>query len=164
MIKKIFKKNQQTGFTLMELLIAVAVIGVLSSGAFIGFEKIKASARDDTRISDLAIIKTAIHLYYLDNNSYPVPGFRITIGGNNSIHYRNFLSAMEPQYINPLPIDPLCPKEGPDGEKYCYVYRAKTGQDAYAVCAKMENKSGFACFDQKVNSSVFYLDNLSSLN
>jgi prepilin-type N-terminal cleavage/methylation domain-containing protein len=150
-----FEKNNQSGFTLVELLVVITIIGVLSSTAYIGFGRIKAGARDDTRISDLAIIKTALSLYYIDNgndpsNPYPVVGPKILIG-DGTIDDQNFSIALAPKYIKVLPKDPSYPQE-------YYAYRAEKNPGSFNVCAKMEAKSGIACacLDQKVNSGVSY--------
>ena len=150
------KKNDQSGFTLIELLVVITIIGILSSAAYVGFGSIKAGARDNTRISDLAMIKAALSLYYIDNgndliNPYPVVGPEILIG-SGTIDDQNFSTALTPKYIKALPMDPLYPQE-------YYAYRAEKDPDSFTVCAKMEAKSGFACacLDQKVNSGVSYL-------
>jgi len=154
-----FKKSRR-GFTLMELLVVVTVLGVLSSGAVIGFEKIKASSRDDKRISDLAIIKTALNIYYMENDKYPVSDGnppRVKIGGNG--HWsKDFAEALVPKYIGKLPADPLYSKIG---DEVLYVYRVDgVDKSSYTICAKMEEKSDYpcACVDEKANSEISYHD------
>ena len=149
------KKNNQGGFTLIELLVVITVIGILSSAAYVGFGSIKAGARDNTRISDLAMIKTALSLYYIDNsddssNPYPVVGPEILIG-DGTINDQYFSTALAPKYIKALPEDPLYPQE-------YYKYKATKSPDVFIVCAKMEARSGIecACLDEKVNSGVSY--------
>lgn len=59
------KKNKKGGFTLLELLIVIAIIAILSVALVIVLnpaETLK-KARDAQRISDLATMKTAIGLY-----------------------------------------------------------------------------------------------------
>lgn len=59
------KKNQTRGFTLLELLIVIAIIAILSVALVIVLnpaETLK-KARDSQRISDLSTIKTAMGLY-----------------------------------------------------------------------------------------------------
>jgi len=153
------KKNGRKGFTLVELLVVITIIGILSSIAYIGFENMRASARDDTRISDLAKIRMALKLYYIDNDAYPVNGYEISIGGPSSFD-QEFSSALQPKYIKVLPTDPSYPQEYEAGLKYYYVYIA--GSEGYNLCAKMEVRFGFACFDEKTNSGIFYIESLGS--
>jgi prepilin-type N-terminal cleavage/methylation domain-containing protein len=56
------------GFTLVELLVVTAVIGVLSTISVIGFSKIQASSRDSERS---AVISEALEKYYDANGEYP---------------------------------------------------------------------------------------------
>lgn len=59
------KKNRSSGFTLLELLIVIAIIAILSVALVIVLnpaETLK-KARDSQRISDLSTLKTAIGLY-----------------------------------------------------------------------------------------------------
>ncbi len=149
------KKNNQDGFTIIELLVVITVIGILSSAAYVGFGSIKAGARDNTRISDLSMIKTALSLYYIDNgddpnNPYPVVGPEISIG-DGTVNDQYFSTALVPRYIKVLPKDPLYPQE-------YYRYKATNSPDAFIFCAKMEARSGIecACLDEKVNSGVSY--------
>lgn len=61
----IMKKNTKSGFTLLELLIVIAIIAILSVALVIVLnpaETLK-KARDANRISDLSTMKTAIGLY-----------------------------------------------------------------------------------------------------
>lgn len=50
------------GFTLVELLVVISIIGVLSSVVFASLTSAKAKARDARRISDLGQLRTAMYL------------------------------------------------------------------------------------------------------
>jgi len=67
------KKNKNSGFTLLELLIVIAIIAILSVALVIVLnpsETLK-KARDAQRISDLSTLKTAIGLY-LTSTTTPI--------------------------------------------------------------------------------------------
>ena len=62
------KKSKNSGFTLLELLIVIAIIAILSVALIIVLnpaETLK-KARDSQRISDLSTIKTAVGLYMVN--------------------------------------------------------------------------------------------------
>jgi prepilin-type N-terminal cleavage/methylation domain-containing protein len=59
------------GYTLVELLIVIVIIGILTTIAFVGFGKIQADARDKERSSNATIIAEALEKYYDKNGEYP---------------------------------------------------------------------------------------------
>lgn len=59
------------GFTLAELIIAIAVIGVLSTISVVGFSKYQSGARDSQRSVKVSIIAEALEKYYDQNGEYP---------------------------------------------------------------------------------------------
>lgn len=60
-------KRGKKGFTLVELLIVVIVIGVLSAMMIIAANEIMATSRAATVISNLRNLKSAVTLWYIDN-------------------------------------------------------------------------------------------------
>lgn len=68
------------GFTLMELLIVVAIIGILASIAMASYITAQKKGRDSRRINNLKEVQSAWEQYYADNNStYPATcGFSVT--------------------------------------------------------------------------------------
>jgi len=60
------------GFTILELLIVVAIIGILASLAIVNYVKTKEYALDKEAISNLKIIQVAEKSYYMDSvpNTY----------------------------------------------------------------------------------------------
>ncbi|ADQ14871.1 type IV pilin protein [Halanaerobium hydrogeniformans] len=64
-------KNNSDGFTLIELLIVIAVLGILASIAIPRISGMSDQAKD-TNISVIAgSIRTAMEVYYQNNESYP---------------------------------------------------------------------------------------------
>jgi general secretion pathway protein G len=59
------------GFTLVELLIVVAIIGILSTLLMANFIGVRQRARDAQRKADLRQIQSALELYRSDLGSYP---------------------------------------------------------------------------------------------
>ncbi|MCK5021635.1 MAG: prepilin-type N-terminal cleavage/methylation domain-containing protein [Candidatus Pacebacteria bacterium] len=66
-----FVEKYKKGFTLTELLIVVAIIGILSSIVLTSMGNVREKAKDAKRISDIKQIQLALELYYDVNSSYP---------------------------------------------------------------------------------------------
>jgi prepilin-type N-terminal cleavage/methylation domain-containing protein len=67
------KKNviNQQGFTLVELLVVVAIIGMLASLSIVALGSARTKARDAARVASVKNIQTALELYYSDTGLYP---------------------------------------------------------------------------------------------
>ena len=77
---KISKFDQEKkAFTLIELLIVIAVIGVLIAIILPNLIGMRERARDSKRKNDLAQLKTALRMYFNDYNSYPETSINDTI-------------------------------------------------------------------------------------
>lgn len=95
------KSKQKYGFTLVELLVVVAIIGLLTTMVVISIQRVKAKARDAQRVSDINSIATALTLYHNDFNTYPVYDGNIT--GTDVVS-----TALEGTgTISSVPVDPL---------------------------------------------------------
>ena len=66
--------TNRKGFTLIEILIVVAIIGLLSSIILVGLGSFNVRARDTNRITDLRQTENALALYYNKNQGYPSAG------------------------------------------------------------------------------------------
>ncbi len=66
------KEKQKNGFTLVELLITVAIIGILSAVVLTSMSGARNRAKDGRRISDIKQIQLALELYYDINTGYPL--------------------------------------------------------------------------------------------
>lgn len=59
------------GFTLIEMLIVVAIIGILSGVVLIGLGPVQRGGRDARRISDLRQVQNGLELYFNKCGYYP---------------------------------------------------------------------------------------------
>src|SRR3954470_5330673 len=92
-MSKLLKKEQ--GFTLLELLIVIVIIGILAVLIIPNLTAGPQRARDSQRKSDLRNVKTALETYFNDNNAYP-----------NVADYAALGTPLTPTYIKSLPVDP----------------------------------------------------------
>lgn len=66
------KTARMRGFTLVELLIVIAIIGILTTLLTANFVGVRQRARDAQRKSDLRQLQSALELYRSDQGTYPV--------------------------------------------------------------------------------------------
>lgn len=66
------KKYSQKGFTIVELLIVIVVIGILAALVLNTFSGVQRRARDTERQTDINSIATQLEVYYNDNAGYPL--------------------------------------------------------------------------------------------
>lgn len=76
------KKYQ--GFTIVELLIVIVVIGILAALVLSSFAGAQAKARDTDRRNDLSVIKRALLAYEIDNGNTIGAGSGCGYAGNGS--------------------------------------------------------------------------------
>ncbi len=65
------QKTKQAGFTIVELLIVIIVIGILATIAFVSYGNVTRKARDSERVADAKAIASKAEEYYATNGSYP---------------------------------------------------------------------------------------------
>lgn len=90
------KQQRPNGFTLLEFLIVVAIIGLLSVAMMVYVLPSLAKGRDGRRKADLHKISNALEEYYNDNNSYPATSMMTACGTSNA--------ALQP-YLSKVPCE-----------------------------------------------------------
>ena len=100
----------KAGFTLIELMVVIAIIAIVGKLAFVGAGAATHRARDARRLADFDRMVKALRLYRIDNNSYPVE----TNGDMYVASYNsNFLSELIPNYLPKAPKDPINDQPNP---------------------------------------------------
>lgn len=102
-------KRNSAGFTILELLVVISIIGLLSSVLLTSVSSARSKARDVRRIADMRQFMTALELYYESNGQYPASGGASSPNGDwsnsNDASWNTLQTAMAP-YIARLPHDP----------------------------------------------------------
>jgi type II secretion system protein G len=73
-------KHYSSGFTLMEILIVMVIIGILATLGLGSFQSSQQKGRDSKRKAELKQVSTVLEAYYNDYGQYPV-GISGEIGG-----------------------------------------------------------------------------------
>ena len=86
----IVPRSSQKGFTLIELIIVVTIIGILAGLAIVNVKFAQRKAREAALMDDLATMRKAIDNFYADKQRYP-----------------SDLNELVPNYIRKIPSDPI---------------------------------------------------------
>jgi len=93
---------KKLGFTLLELLIVIGLIGILVSVAAVSYSSAQKKARDTRRMADMKAVQDGIEQYYADHSGlYPADEAALTEGG---IYLPNGIPA-DPKGVNPYTIN-----------------------------------------------------------
>ncbi|EHV1530453.1 type II secretion system major pseudopilin GspG, partial [Escherichia coli] len=65
------RKQHQRGFTLLEIMVVIVILGVLASLVVPNLMGNKDKADRQKVVSDLVALESALDMYRLDNNRYP---------------------------------------------------------------------------------------------
>jgi prepilin-type N-terminal cleavage/methylation domain-containing protein len=149
---RLFEKKSGDGFTLIELMIAVALMAILASVMSVSIGGLIQKARDAKRKGDIDAIRAALEFYYQDYQRYPTSGNCGALAPNNQWCVSNdpswdvLATALRP-YMERLPKDPLRNTSGrwaasPDyGYGYFSVDYGCDGQQ-YILTYALENMTG----------------------
>lgn len=141
------KSPNSQGFTIVELLIVIVIIGILAALVIVAYGGIQSRARDAGRIQKVKEITKAIEAYYVDYGYYP----QIQDGSSNETSCgsqtenwghcdRNkTLSDALSAYMK---IDPVSLSNVDPGTYYYYTSQASNNWQYYGIMVSLEGGSG----------------------
>lgn len=65
-------ESENNGFTLIEILIVVAIIALIGTMSAVAVNTARSKQRDATRLSNVRLVQSALEDYFNENNMYPV--------------------------------------------------------------------------------------------
>lgn len=135
MLINLIKKSKMwaksgAGFTLIELIVVVAIIAVLSSIVVTQFSSAQMKSRDARRIEDVVQIKKALSLYQVDNTQFPVETVVVIITGVDSFSTTLIGSGA----MSAVPTDPRHPVTS-------YTYQSNSAGSDYDLTFCLEGNT-----------------------
>ena len=126
----------RNGFTIVELIIVMVVIGILAGIVIVSYNGIQTGARDARRDSDVAQLNIALEKYKAANSTYP----DVCPGGNDEPCPASELSLVLASYTDGIPHDPRWVEDSSDDYQYI---RGDLNNSGYGIKVVYEN--GGAC-------------------
>lgn len=129
-------KLKKKGFTLVELLVVISIIGILTIITLASFTNAQKKGRDAKRKSELDALSKAMIMYFNDTGSFPA-----------AIDFTSSSTGLTgpggDYYIRTLPVDPKnTPSTTPP---FDYVYVVSTTKRSFSLFANLENTSDPKC-------------------
>jgi len=116
-------KDTKPGFTLMEILISIAIIAVLTAIGIVSYSSINRGARNAKRRADIEQIRSALELYRSDLGFYPAVHTSALGDADDLVESDPNFST----YLSQIPRDPK-------GVEYMYKATGLNGGSYYGYC------------------------------
>lgn len=131
-------RQRRRGFSLIELLVVISIIGVLLATASVSWTNAQQKGRDGRRKADLRAIQQALELYINANGTYPNSSAGNIVCAGSPVVWGTLFqcpASSGPIFMNQLPQDPIY--QATTG--YHYRSAASGLVFSYTISAELEN-------------------------
>lgn len=133
--------HKKQGFTLIEILVVMAIIGILATVGGSSFLVSRLRGRDVERKSSLGQVQRALEMYYNDYSRYPDSAAGRISGcgpaGDAACDWGETFENDSTVYMAQLPSDPRAPDQQ-------YFYEASVDGQRYRLYTRLENTQDLA--------------------
>lgn len=126
MLQKLTKMRNQKGFTLVELMVVVAILGILVAIAIPVYQNVTQSAKDKVDAANIRTIQGAITMYLVDNSGKYV---NVALAADGGITIGTVTGDLVPDYLREMPINPNSASD----PQTTYVKAAGAGEEVESV-------------------------------
>lgn len=137
--KTVSKNYNYSGFTLIELMVAMTIVAVLATIGLVIYSSTQKSGRMSKRIGDLKGISTALESYKAANAKYPDTanawrGLCASYNGGGAYTNQNYIPGLVPNFMPVLPTDPHTDA----ATDLCYLYRSYNDEYKLTIIGALE--------------------------
>ncbi len=137
-------KNERKGFTLIEILIVVAIIAILASVVLVGLGPTQEAGRDARRISDLHEVQNGLELFYNKCGFYPGSAATTCTSGSPGATWSGTSASFQYALTGAgIGISAGGVPQDPSSNR-TYMYGVGTGNTTYVLGAALENANNSA--------------------
>lgn len=131
------------GFSLIELLVAMAIIALLATTIIAGVTHMQTKSRDTRRVEDISQISKALELYYSSEYRFPKAETEVVLNNVDDILTTTLIPAGA---ISSISLDPIHPD-------YTYRYQTNSLGTTYTLrfCLETDSIKGYSagCSNEK---------------
>jgi prepilin-type N-terminal cleavage/methylation domain-containing protein len=149
-------KKRDQGFTIVELLIVIVVIGILALLVITTYSGIQQKARNSKRQTDIQSLQTQMEAYYSQNGHYP------SLGNMNTASWRQTnMKSLDPGALT----DPSNPTQSatlvaaPVAKSYAYAVTDTNGASCEADATNCAQYTLTATYEGTVQGQTSYVKN-----
>ncbi|MDO8559774.1 MAG: type II secretion system protein [bacterium] len=120
---------RRTGFTLIEMLVVIAIIGLLSTLVLIAYGNARSKARDAIRSGDVAQLRKALEVYFNTSVDFPptladgeIGNPTNGIGCLGALGWEVDTTCANPVYMGLAPRDPASTSDVPNHNRPCATF------------------------------------------